>query len=74
LLLRTIRVHPLDNVAIVVDPEGVAKGSTEAGAQLFRERIPQSQKAAVMRIESGERIVRYGQTIGRAKQAIEAGE
>src|SRR5512142_3179632 len=41
-----IRVHPQDNVAIVVDPEGA---TLQAG-----ERIPQSHKAALRAIGRGE--------------------
>jgi galactarate dehydratase len=58
-----IRVHPSDNVGIIVDPEGFTA----------RERIPQSHKMALRAIEAGEPILRYGHIIGRARRPIEEG-
>jgi galactarate dehydratase len=58
-----IRVNTLDNVGIIVDPEGFAG----------RERIPQSHKMALRVIEAGEPVIRYGQTIGYANRLIEEG-
>src|SRR5215470_16301917 len=58
-----IRVHPSDNVGIIVDPEGFTA----------RERIPQSHKMALRAIEAGEPVIRYGQTIGLANRRIEEG-
>src|SRR5215472_5626419 len=58
-----IRVNALDNVGIIVDPEGFAG----------RERIPQSHKMALRAIEVGEPVIRYGQTIGYANRRIEEG-
>ena len=58
-----IRVNPLDNVGIIVDPEGFTA----------REHIPQSHKMALRAIEAGEPVVRYGHNIGRATRRIEEG-
>jgi galactarate dehydratase len=58
-----IRVHPRDNVAIVVDPEGI----------VARERIPQSHKVTLADIEAGAPVLRYGQAIGHANRAIPEG-
>ncbi len=58
-----IRVHPRDNVGIIVDPEGY-RGS---------EHIPQSHKMALSELETGQAVVRYGSTIGYAKRKIAAG-
>ncbi|HEX4228108.1 MAG TPA: galactarate dehydratase [Bryobacteraceae bacterium] len=57
-----IRVHEADNVAIIVRPEGYAG----------REHIPQSHKIALVRIDRGAPVIRYGQVIGHADQDIEA--
>lgn len=64
--LPFLRVHPADNVAIVLPPEGLA-GS-------HGEKIPQGHKLAVERIAAGETIVRYGHAIGFADRDIERGE
>ncbi len=58
-----IRINPLDNVAIVVSPEGY----------LAREHIPQSHKVTLTNIAEGEPILRYGYIIGHALQPIPAG-
>ncbi len=58
-----IRVHPRDNVAIVVSPDGYQG----------RERIPQSHKIALADLEAGEPILRYGEIIGHALRQIPAG-
>jgi galactarate dehydratase len=60
-----IRVHPRDNVGIVVDPEGVTLAAGE--------RIPQSHKAALHPIAAGEAVTRYGHAIGYANRAIAEG-
>jgi galactarate dehydratase len=58
-----IRVNPRDNVAIVVDPEGMTA----------REYIPQSHKIALRDFTPGDPIVRYGQAIGYANRTIPEG-
>lgn len=69
-----IRLHPSDNVAI-------ARVPISAGAELHiggvtivaRDPIPAGHKVALGAIAAGEMVERYGQAIGRAKCAIEAG-
>src|SRR5271157_3623044 len=68
-----IRVHPSDNVAIVVHPEGVAGGTELPGGVTARERIPQAHKIALGDVAAGEPIVRYGSAIGYANRPIRAG-
>jgi len=68
-----IRVHPRDNVAIVVDPEGVGGGVELSGGFRFLEHIPQSHKVALAPIETGQPIVRYGHHIGYARRPVAAG-
>jgi galactarate dehydratase len=58
-----IRVHPSDNVAIVVDPEGM----------VVRERIPQAHKVALSDVAAGAPVTRYGATIGYANREIREG-
>jgi len=58
-----IRVHPRDNVGIVVDPEGMRA----------REHVPQSHKIALCDIAPGQAVMRYGHPIGYANRAIAGG-
>jgi hypothetical protein len=39
-----IQVHARDNVAIIVNPEGLAAGTSFPNGLVLRERIPQSHK------------------------------
>lgn len=68
-----IRVNARDNVAIIVDPEGVAAGTVLSGSLTARERIPQSHKIALYDFNTGDAILRYGQVIGYANRTIPAG-
>jgi len=68
-----IRVNPRDNVAIVVRPEGAAPGAASADGIVPREFIPQAHKIALYDLETGQPVVRYGQSIGLANRAIPAG-
>ena len=68
-----IQVHPSDNVAIVVNPEGLPTGTTFADGLRLVEHIPQSHKVALKRFAAGEPIVRYGQIIGQANREIPQG-
>ncbi|MCU1330708.1 MAG: Altronate dehydratase, partial [Bryobacterales bacterium] len=70
-----IHLHPSDNVAIARVP--LAPGQTlrvEGVSFTARTAVPAGHKVALMRIEPGEYIYRYGQRIGRASKLIEQGE
>ena len=68
-----IRVHNSDNVAIIIDANGIASGAACPSGLIAREFIPQSHKIALRHIESGEPVTRYGHTIGYANRWIHAG-
>lgn len=68
-----IQVHPNDNVAIIVNPEGLPAGAAFASGLVLTEPVPQAHKVALQDFEKGEKIVRYGQVIGYAARAIPAG-
>jgi len=68
-----LRAHSDDNVAIIVDAEGVRAGARDGGGLTVREFIPQAQKVALTSISAGDPLVRYGQTIGYANRVIEPG-
>jgi altronate hydrolase len=70
-----IHLHPSDNVAIARVP--VAQGQElRVDGNEFRAKnnVPAGHKIALMRIEPGENIFRYGQRIGRASRTIDPGE
>ena len=69
-----MRVHARDNVAIIVNPEGVAAGAEFPDSLTAREAIPQSHKIALAAIEPGQPVCRYGEIIGYARRAVEPGQ
>ena len=69
-----MRVHARDNVAIILNPEGVAMGAAFPGGLAAREAIPQSHKIALSAIEAGEPVYRYGEIIGHARRALAPGQ
>lgn len=70
-----IHLHPKDNVAI-------ARASLPAGQVIeidgrsltLKEQVPMGHKLALKYIGAGDRVVRYGQDIGRARIAIDPGQ
>ncbi|MFZ0591076.1 MAG: galactarate dehydratase [Bryobacteraceae bacterium] len=68
-----LRVHPSDNVAIVVSPDGVPAGKADASGVTAQEYIPQSHKIALSSLNVGEPVVRYGQVIGYMNRSLQPG-
>ncbi len=58
-----IQINPLDNVAVVVSPEGF-EGT---------EHVPQAQKVALTAFSARDPVRRYGQIIGHANRTVERG-
>src|SRR5271170_3877541 len=70
-----IHLHPSDSVAIARVPLSEGMTLRIAGREIrTRMAIPAGHKVALRAIAAGETISRYGQIIGRARAAIEAGE
>ena len=69
-----IRMHAADNVAIVANDGGLAKGARFACGLELREHVPAGHKLALVDIGEGQPVVRYGVTIGFAHHAIAAGD
>lgn len=65
-----IKVHDSDNVAIIVNDDGLKAGTQFADGLTLTEHIPQGHKVALENIGSGENIVRYGEIIGHALRDI----
>jgi len=70
---RHVQVHPRDNVAIIVNPDGLGAGASFASGLTLVERIPQAHKVALGDLGAGSPVVRYGHVIGYANRAIPAG-
>jgi altronate hydrolase len=69
-----ILLHPSDNIAVARVPIPARAELRIGGAVVTaREPIPAGHKIALRTIASGETVYRYGQSIGRAKEAIAAG-
>ncbi len=68
-----IKVHDADNVAIVVNNQGLPAGTRfEDGLQLT-EHVPQGHKVALVDIPENGVILRYGEVIGTALRPIAQG-
>lgn len=73
--MKAIVINPKDNVANalskIVKGEKVKIGSREVEV---KQDIPFGHKFAIERIERGEKVIKYGEAIGRATKDIDAGE
>ncbi len=70
-----LKIHPRDTVAVALRdcPVGTTC-SSEDGELNVRELIPRGHKIALVRIEQGEIVIKYGQPIGIASRKIERGD
>ena len=72
--MKLIRIHPDDNVAVAL--EDIRSGETVAIGSLTvtaLENVSRGHKIALQRIPAGEPVMKYGNPIGIAKEAIPAG-
>src|SRR5262252_2597916 len=70
---RVIRMHPGDNVAIVVNDFGLPAGAQLLSGPALREYVPQGHKVALVDIAQGAPVRRYNVVIGYAAQALPRG-
>lgn len=68
-----IKVHPSDNVEIVVNSRGIPAGTMISDNIKTTGYIPQSHKVSLIDFKAGDEIIRYGQVIGYAKENIPKG-
>ncbi|MGH1479453.1 MAG: galactarate dehydratase [Geminicoccales bacterium] len=71
-LPRLIRIDPRDNVAVVANNGGLP-GESEVGGLTLTEDVPQAHKVALIALQAGDPVVRYGVVIGHAARPIPAG-
>ena len=69
---RSIRLSPQDNVVVAVDE--IEKGKLAAGGIAANARVTRGHKMAVTPIAAGEAVLKFGQIIGFAKEAIMPGD
>ena len=70
---RVVRMHPADNVAIVVNDGGLTAGTVLDKGLVLRDKVPQGHKVALSDLVSGQAVVRYNVPVGYARQDIPAG-
>lgn len=68
---KTIVISPFDSVAVALAP--LQKGEEAEGITLLQD-IEKGHKFALRDIKSGEKVVKYGEVIGKATADIKAGE
>jgi altronate hydrolase len=72
---RALRLSPKDNVAVCID--NVKKGDTivvDASLSIVAlDDIHIGHKVAIYPIGKGDAVIKYGETIGLAREPIEAG-
>lgn len=70
---QTIRLHANDNVVIALSDLAEGSKLNEFDVTLLS-YVPRGHKVAVKNIAKGDNVIRYGQIIGQATQAIVLGE
>ncbi|WP_186071506.1 galactarate dehydratase [Burkholderia gladioli] len=68
-----IRVHPDDNVAIVVNDGGLPAGAQFADGLTLCEGVPQGHKVALADLKEGDPVLRYHVVIGYASKDLPRG-
>ncbi len=75
-MVTAIVVNPADNVATALQDLHQDDVVTDSGGRSIHVRgdIPYGHKVALLRIERGSEVIKYGEVIGRATRTIEPGE
>ena len=68
-----ITMHPLDNVAIVVNDGGLPAGATFANGLTLTQAVPQGHKVALVDLPQGSVVRRYNVSIGETLKDLPAG-
>ena len=69
----TIRMHPSDNVAVVVNQGGLQPGAQVPDGPVLVQAVPQGHKVALTELPAGSEVRRYNVVIGHAAVDIPAG-
>ena len=68
----TLLLNPADNVAVAL--ANLDAGASTPNGTIVSKRVPRGHKFAVKPIAAGAAVVKFGQIIGFAKEAIGPGE
>ena len=68
-----IQTTPADNVAIVATAQGLQPGDVVLNGLILKEAVPMGHKVALLNLQQGAAVIRYGAIIGYTTTAIEAG-
>jgi len=68
-----IQVNEKDNVAIILNPDGLKKGTIIDNNVTLLEDIPQAHKIILEDVKEKEAFIRYGEVIGYARQNMDKG-
>ena len=73
--MKAIKIHPNDNVAVAIEAIN-AQETFEIDSQCYVATmpIPAGHKVALKSIVAGENVIKYGFSIGHAKEEIKVGE
>ncbi|WP_319411224.1 galactarate dehydratase [uncultured Cohaesibacter sp.] len=69
----SLKVHPDDNVSIILTAGGLAAGTELDTGAILRDDVPFGHKVALADIPAGGAVVRYGVSIGFAKEPLQKG-
>lgn len=70
---RYIRVDDRDNVAIIVNADGLSAGTVFPSGLVLQEAVPEAHKVALVDLNEGDPIIRYGSVIGYATRGLTKG-
>lgn len=70
---QLIKIHPDDNVKIVVNADGIKAGTELEEGIVVKEDIPQAHKVALKDLKKGDEIIRYANVIAYAAEDIPQG-
>ncbi|WP_213950588.1 galactarate dehydratase [Tepidanaerobacter syntrophicus] len=68
-----IKINSIDNVGSVIEPGGIKAGTKISDDIMTIEYIPYAHKISLKSFKKGEEIIRYGETIGYAREIIPKG-
>ncbi len=72
---RTLKIHEKDNVVVALEPISANETIVVDGMEIkVLSDVPQAHKVAIKEIKAGEHVIKYGASIGFAKDDITTGQ